>query len=44
VVGHEFVESYGGRVELAPEVEGLSTSELIRRIAQSDEEPDRENY
>ena len=44
VVGYEFVESYGGRVELATQVEGLSTSELIRRITENDEEPDREDY
>jgi len=35
VVGREFVESYGGRVELAPRVEGLSTTELIQRIAEN---------
>ena len=43
VVGHEFVESYGGRVELAPKVEGLSTTELIQRIAQNNEGRDRED-
>lgn len=32
VVGQEFVESYGGRVAMAPLVEGLSTSELIKRV------------
>lgn len=32
VVGHEFVESIGGRVVLMPLVEGLSTTEIIRRI------------
>jgi D-beta-D-heptose 7-phosphate kinase/D-beta-D-heptose 1-phosphate adenosyltransferase len=32
VVGREFVESYGGRVVLAPLVKGLSTTELVRRI------------
>ncbi|MFW6457112.1 MAG: PfkB family carbohydrate kinase [Planctomycetota bacterium] len=36
VVGWEFVESYGGQVKLAPEVDGMSTTELIRRIG-SDE-------
>jgi D-beta-D-heptose 7-phosphate kinase/D-beta-D-heptose 1-phosphate adenosyltransferase len=35
VVGGEFVESYGGRVELAPEVEGFSTTDLINRIAEN---------
>jgi D-beta-D-heptose 7-phosphate kinase/D-beta-D-heptose 1-phosphate adenosyltransferase len=34
VVGHEFVESYGGRVVLAPVAKGFSTTELIRRIAE----------
>lgn len=33
VVGHEFVESYGGRVELAPEAKGFSTTDIIHRIA-----------
>ena len=32
VVGRDLVESYGGRVELVPIVEGFSTSELVRRI------------
>jgi D-beta-D-heptose 7-phosphate kinase/D-beta-D-heptose 1-phosphate adenosyltransferase len=32
VVGWEFVESYGGQVMVSPEVEGLSTTEIIRRI------------
>jgi len=32
VVGQEFVESYGGRVALAPLAEGLSTTEIIRRV------------
>jgi D-beta-D-heptose 7-phosphate kinase/D-beta-D-heptose 1-phosphate adenosyltransferase len=32
VVGREFVESYGGRVELAPLVEGISTTEILNRI------------
>ena len=35
VVGWELVESYGGRVELAPEVEGLSTTDLIQRITEN---------
>jgi D-beta-D-heptose 7-phosphate kinase/D-beta-D-heptose 1-phosphate adenosyltransferase len=34
VVGRSFVESYGGRVELVPVVEGFSTSDLVRRIAE----------
>jgi D-beta-D-heptose 7-phosphate kinase/D-beta-D-heptose 1-phosphate adenosyltransferase len=32
VVGREFVESYGGRVELLPLVQGRSTSDLVARI------------
>ncbi len=32
VVGHDLVEGYGGRVELAPMVTGLSTSELLKRL------------
>jgi len=32
VVGREFVESYGGRVVLAPIVKGLSTTALMARI------------
>jgi D-beta-D-heptose 7-phosphate kinase/D-beta-D-heptose 1-phosphate adenosyltransferase len=32
VVGREFVESYGGEVVLAPLVNGLSTSGVIRKI------------
>ena len=32
VVGRDFVESQGGRVELVPLVPGYSTSEIIRRI------------
>lgn len=33
VVGREFVESYGGRVELAPLVDGVSSSDIMSRIA-----------
>ena len=32
VVGQDFVESYGGRVAIAPLVEGLSTTEIINRV------------
>lgn len=32
VVGHEVVEKYGGRIALAPMVEGLSTTDLMKRI------------
>ena len=35
VVGGDFVESYGGRVELVPLVEGRSTSGAIERIRSS---------
>ena len=35
VVGHEFVESYGGRIALAPLFEGRSTSNLIQRILEA---------
>jgi D-beta-D-heptose 7-phosphate kinase/D-beta-D-heptose 1-phosphate adenosyltransferase len=41
VVGHEFVESCGGQVKLAPAVKGLSTTELINRIAGRNERADR---
>ena len=34
VVGREFVESYGGGVVLSPLVEGRSTSDIIKRIAE----------
>ena len=32
IVGQEFVESYSGRVYTAPLVEGISTTEIIKRI------------
>jgi D-beta-D-heptose 7-phosphate kinase/D-beta-D-heptose 1-phosphate adenosyltransferase len=32
VVGRKVVESYGGRVELAPLVKGVSSSALIERM------------
>ncbi|MBI1987651.1 MAG: D-glycero-beta-D-manno-heptose-7-phosphate kinase [Nitrospinae bacterium] len=32
VVGREMVESYGGRVELIPYIEGRSTSDLVQQI------------
>jgi len=32
VVGHELVESWGGRVALAPIVEGISTTEIVNRV------------
>ncbi len=40
VVGHELVQSYGGEVKLAPEVEGFSTTDLIERIARGHEGSD----
>jgi D-beta-D-heptose 7-phosphate kinase/D-beta-D-heptose 1-phosphate adenosyltransferase len=33
VVGHGFVETYGGEIRLAPKIEGFSTTDLIRKIA-----------
>jgi D-beta-D-heptose 7-phosphate kinase/D-beta-D-heptose 1-phosphate adenosyltransferase len=38
VVGWEFVEGYGGRVALAPQVKGLSTTEIIQRMSTGDEQ------
>ena len=35
VVGHEFVESYGGRVELAPMEKGVWTWEILGRIGKT---------
>lgn len=35
VVGREFVESYGGKVVLAPLVEGLSTTNIVSRIVEN---------
>lgn len=32
VVGRDIVESYGGRVELVPIVEGMSTSNIVKKI------------
>lgn len=34
VVGREFVESYGGKVVLAPFVKGMSTTNLVSRIVE----------
>jgi D-beta-D-heptose 7-phosphate kinase/D-beta-D-heptose 1-phosphate adenosyltransferase len=36
VVGREVVEAAGGRVELIPLVEGMSTSSLVRRIREEE--------
>ncbi len=35
VVGWELVESYGGRVELAPLIDGRSTSAVIKRVLEA---------
>ena len=32
VVGRDVVESYGGRVEIVPVVEGMSTSNIVKKI------------
>ena len=32
VVGHEFVEAYGGEVQLVPIVDGISTTDIVTRI------------
>ncbi len=42
VVGREFVESCGGRVELAPLVDGKSSTATIEKIKQIEEKKDRE--
>ena len=34
VVGREIVEAYGGRIELAPMVQGRSTTGLVQRLAE----------
>jgi D-beta-D-heptose 7-phosphate kinase / D-beta-D-heptose 1-phosphate adenosyltransferase len=39
VVGWDRVESYGGRVALAPLVDGRSTSSVIERILEAYGEP-----
>jgi D-beta-D-heptose 7-phosphate kinase/D-beta-D-heptose 1-phosphate adenosyltransferase len=35
VVGWELVESYGGRIALAPLVDGRSTSAVIQKILEA---------
>jgi len=42
VVGREFVESYGGRVVLAPLVKGYSTSALIKKLELLEERDGKE--
>jgi len=32
VVGHDLVASWGGRVALAPLVEGISTTNIVNRV------------
>jgi D-beta-D-heptose 7-phosphate kinase/D-beta-D-heptose 1-phosphate adenosyltransferase len=32
VVGRDFVESYGGRVAICPRLEGLSTTNIVKKI------------
>lgn len=32
VVGREFIESYGGRVAICPRLDGLSTTNIVRKI------------
>ena len=32
VVGHDFLESYGGQVALAPVIEGVSTTNIVSRV------------
>lgn len=39
VVGSEFVQSYGGKVVLAPLVEGASTTNILSRILNSQSDP-----
>ncbi len=39
VVGRSFVESYGGRVELAPLVEGVSSTGIVSRIINGEGPP-----
>jgi D-beta-D-heptose 7-phosphate kinase/D-beta-D-heptose 1-phosphate adenosyltransferase len=40
VLGHGFVETYGGEVRLAPMIRGFSTTDLIRKIADNHAESD----
>jgi D-beta-D-heptose 7-phosphate kinase/D-beta-D-heptose 1-phosphate adenosyltransferase len=37
VVGRDFVESYGGKVRLAPLIEGVSSSGIISRVVRNSE-------
>jgi len=40
IVGREAVEASGGRVEVIPFVEGHSTTELLRRVRESQSDPE----
>ena len=42
VVGREFVESYGGRVELAPLVDGKSSTATIEKLKGLNGKPNQE--
>lgn len=37
VVGHEQVQAYGGRVEIVPTVEGFSTTNIVKKLAATQE-------
>jgi len=37
VVGHEDVHAYGGRVEIVPTVEGFSTTNIVKKLAATQE-------
>ncbi len=39
VVGQDFVESYGGRVALAPVLDGVSTTDIAARVLKSYQDP-----
>ncbi len=39
VVGREFVESYGGKVVLAPFVNDVSTTDIVSRILEREDNP-----
>ena len=41
VVGKEFVEAYSGRVELAPIVEGISTTHIVTRVLEKYQNSDQ---
>ena len=39
VVGRDIVESYGGRIVLAPLVPGMSTTDVVRRVRGENDPP-----